>query len=302
MAQVIEIGAWSEFVSLVSGDDYRSWAFRGYADARWQVYSTLSRAFMTARVDPRAWQDQECRALRIFQRKAHLFLAQVPPHDDAFHWLSIMQHHGAPTRLVDFTWSPYVAAFFALERATQDAAVLAVCPPRLQASVSAVMPPIREHRREGYDFRGTGNYERYFQVNRYPMVFQGEPYVLNQRLIAQEGTFLVPGVLHRPIESLVSELPGCADAVVKFVLKTEGIRREAMRALYNMNITHATLFPDLDGLARSMAGELELHWAYDPVTMDELPGFEPMSQYRVRSVEHGVPAGSAVHPGDRASR
>jgi hypothetical protein len=31
-----------------------------------------------------------------------------------------------------------------------------------------------------------------------------------------------------------------------------------------MNITQASLFPDLDGLARSMAFELEFHWAYDP--------------------------------------
>jgi hypothetical protein len=31
-----------------------------------------------------------------------------------------------------------------------------------------------------------------------------------------------------------------------------------------MNITYATLFPDLDGLARSLAYELEFHWGYDP--------------------------------------
>ena len=37
-----------------------------------------------------------------------------------------------------------------------------------------------------------------------------------------------------------------------------------MRALYMMNITNATLFPDLDGLARSLAYELEFHWKYDP--------------------------------------
>ena len=39
-----------------------------------------------------------------------------------------MQHHGAPTRLIDFTWSPYVAAFFALERTLADGVVWAMNP------------------------------------------------------------------------------------------------------------------------------------------------------------------------------
>jgi hypothetical protein len=38
------------------------------------------------------------------------------------------------------------------------------------------------------------------------------------------------------------------------------MRGEAMRALYRMNITNATLFPDLEGLARSIAFELEIIW------------------------------------------
>jgi len=44
-----------------------------------------------------------------------------------------MQHHGAPTRLLDFSWSPYVAAFFALEAATRDSAVWAVNSGNLQS-------------------------------------------------------------------------------------------------------------------------------------------------------------------------
>jgi hypothetical protein len=44
-----------------------------------------------------------------------------------------------------------------------------------------------------------------------------------------------------------------------------------MYAFYNMNVTNATLFPGLDGMARSLAYELEFHWAYDPKTM-AIPG------------------------------
>ena len=53
--------------------------------------------------------------------------------------------------------------------------------------------------------------------------------------------------------------------LAKFVL-THPVREVAMRELYRMNITYATLFPDLDGLARSLGYELEFHWAYDPHT------------------------------------
>jgi len=51
--------------------------------------------------------------------------------------------------------------------------------------------------------------------------------------------------------------------IAKLVLRAK-LRRQALRELYRMNITYATLFPDLDGLARSLAFELESHWQFDP--------------------------------------
>ncbi len=46
-----------------------------------------------------------------------------------------------------------------------------------------------------------------------------------------------------------------------------------MRALYNMNMRYATLFPDRDGRAGAMAYERAFHWSYDPYTMKSHPGF-----------------------------
>ena len=56
--------------------------------------------------------------------------------------------------------------------------------------------------------------------------------------------------------------------MAKFVI-AQSVREVGMRELYRMNITYATLFPDLDGLARSMAYELEFHWGYNPRTMEQ---------------------------------
>jgi hypothetical protein len=74
----------------------------------------------------------------------------------------------------------------------------------------------------------------------------------------------VPGVLDVPVEDILSD---GESIMAKFVM-AHAVRETAMRELYRMNITFATLFPDLDGLARSMAYELEFHWAYNPRTLE----------------------------------
>ena len=113
---VFRLETWEAFLELVTHPPYSHWAFRGECDERWPLYSSLSRYLQNSGVAPEAWSQQEARILRIFKRKAHQFLDKPPDWDDDFQWLALMQHHGAPTRLIDFTWSPYVAAFFALER------------------------------------------------------------------------------------------------------------------------------------------------------------------------------------------
>jgi hypothetical protein len=92
----------------------------------------------------------------------------------------------------------------------------------------------------------------------------GEPFVMNTRLIAQSGTFIVAKQVGSPIEDIASAYDDPEDTLVKFELPAELVRPSGMRALFMMNITSATLFPDLDGLARSLAYELEFHWAHDP--------------------------------------
>jgi hypothetical protein len=113
-----------------------------------------------------------------------------------------------------------------------------------------------------------GNYEKYFLTNKQRIAIIGEPQRMNQRLIAQSGTFVMPGVLDVPIDTIVP-----ADSICRFTLDTQKLRKHAMAELYNMNISNATLFPGLDGLARSLAYELESHWAFDPVTMEEYKGY-----------------------------
>jgi hypothetical protein len=254
---VIRLRSWEEYLSIISDSPYQNWAFRGQKDASAPLYSALSRYFMAFHIDQRAWRDQEERILRVFKRKAIHFLDQVPDRDDDFQWLALMQDHGAPTRLLDFSWSPYVAAFFALHNTTEEGVIWACNPVEIQKKRELALDQ-------------AGSFRKHFLANKYPFAWLGEPHVMNRRLIAQSGTFLVPGILHESIEEILMSYSRPKDTLIKFILPANKIREKGMRELYRMNITQATLFPDLDGLARSLAYELEYHWAFDPRTMKRM--------------------------------
>jgi len=256
--RVFRLQSWEAFLKLVTNPPYSHWAFRGERDERWPLYSSLSRYLKNFGVATEAWPAQEERILRIFKRKAHQFLQRPPEWDDDFQWLALMQHHGAPTRLIDFTWSPYVAAFFALERTLADGVVWAMNPARVDSSRAP--KPTRMDPRDGANFR------RYFLKGNHRLIWMGEPHTMNRRLIAQSGTFAVPGVLDIAIEDMLRDADQ-EKILAKIVLKNS-VREVGMRELYRMNITFATLFPDLDGLAKSMGYELEFHWGYNHRTME----------------------------------
>ena len=252
--KVIRLRSWDEYLTIISDSPYQNWAFRGQRDASAPLFSALSRYLITFRIDPRAWAEQERRILRIFKRKAIHFLDHIPDRTDDFEWLALMQDHGAPTRLLDFSWSPYVAAFFALYNTTHEGVIWAC-------------NPLEVEKARKVDIEKPGGFRKTFLSASSSFVWLGEPHAMNRRLIAQSGTFLVPGVLGKPIEAILENYPNPENTLIKFILPADKIRNKGMRELYRMNITQATLFPDLDGLARSLAYELEFHWAYDPHTM-----------------------------------
>jgi hypothetical protein len=261
------IRSWGEFVDIIQGwQGFRNWCFRGQASAEWPLSTSLSRHIEVAKVSERVWMLQESRIRRIFRRKSHLFLTDLP--QDELEWLALMQHHGSPTRLLDFTWSPYVAAFFALERATADAAVWAINLPLLwdihaRRKIDGVSLRVA-------DPRDTAAFEKFYSVNKYGFVWQGDPFRMPQRVVAQSGTFLVSSHLGMTVENILGGYPGSGELLIQFVLETPKLRADAMASLYSMNITQATLFPGLDGLARSMAYEFEYSWLVDVQTSEEL--------------------------------
>lgn len=250
-----KVGSWDEFVAIARSLD--GWAFRGQRDASWPMLSSLSRKLNNFVQDKTCWQEREARAIRIFRRKAHNYISDLRILDDDLRCLALMQHHGAPTRLLDFTKSPFVAAFFALEDATDDAAVFALNTPALWNAKPINCPELTK---DTIDPRADGNFETYFASNTHEVVWLGEPNEMDRRLLAQSGTFVMPGVVDRPVEDILQGYPSPDTLLKKLIIPAKEIREECMRSLYRMNVTNATLFPDLDGLAKSIAFELEIIW------------------------------------------
>ncbi len=248
---------WFEFFELAEQLSRGGWAFRGQADANWPITSTLSR-YLQQYVDTQYWVERERRSISVFRRKAHHFLSDVSALEDGLRCLALMQHHGAPTRLIDFSKSPYVAAYFALERATGDAAVYALNTPWLWCKEGP--SGFANLDRSAIDPRLGQNLNQYFFSNQYPLVWPGEPRTMDSRIVSQSGTFVVPGVLDQSVNELLCGYDSQEALLIKIVLPYS-MRHEAIEGLYRMNITQATLFPDLDGLAKSIAGELEVEWA-----------------------------------------
>jgi hypothetical protein len=253
---------------IVEGADYLSaagWVFRGLAREEWELQTSLEREF------GRRGGDAERILVRHFLRRAPRLLQPhlVPDDDDTAAWLGLIQHYGGPTRLLDVTRSPYVALFFAFEPAGEgDRAVWAIQPVSCQFACMQIMADAERVSRGETHSRLTDHQRElvYSLVTREPHlhpafasfrpftgVFPLDPWKPDVRQSAQQAMFLCAA---NPAVSFSANLANHPTNVhrtpiYKFVLPAS-IREEALTHLSRMNVIAATLFPDLDGLARSL--------------------------------------------------
>src|SRR5262249_30079472 len=104
------------------------WVFRGQSNHEWDLKTKLEREFESAKVPNEKRGYFEEGLVREFQRRLQAAedRASVPALENVLGWLALMQHHGAPTRLLDCSYSFFVALFFAVENTSTDAAVYAI--------------------------------------------------------------------------------------------------------------------------------------------------------------------------------
>lgn len=87
------------------------WVFRGQSNSDWSLQTTLERGAYVNSSNVRDIPKIEKKILDKFQRRAFHYLERLPEKENILEWLSLIQHHGGPTRLLDFSYSYYVSLF-----------------------------------------------------------------------------------------------------------------------------------------------------------------------------------------------
>lgn len=209
-----------EFHEFIQSQSRASVIYRGVSRNHYELIPKLGR--LGVKGERLKWIEQVL--IRRFKNEALPYLAYHPKSD--WEWLSLAQHHGLPTRLLDWSHSGLVAVFFATEKDDEtDAAVYVY---RLKYLIP----------------RGGEDRDPFKPENS---VRKFHPVHLTARIKAQSGVFTI----HRtPTHATKSNL------VIRLIIPAE-LKAAFRTMLFRYGVTHASLFPDLDGLCKHLQWVVE---------------------------------------------
>jgi hypothetical protein len=231
------IETWSEFkqwARSVKAQD-RDSIFRGMPRASYDLNTSFHR---TGRVDLERYRD--------FDHPTFVDIAETigglkfdKDADGAGASLGFAQHHGYPTPLLDWTESPYIAAYFAFVE-------------RLENNDSGDADPVRIYHLNG-NFVNTNRPFVIQMADVYPRVWIFRPKSKgNQRLVYQQGIFLHSNIVG--IEPYLLYLSRKHKIeTIRAIEMPAAMAREAIEELSYMGVNHLSLFPGLDGAAKFAA-------------------------------------------------
>lgn len=236
----------------VTGRRRDTGVYRGSSNAESPLLTSLARL---GGIDPpHTKADLEDHILRNFIRYARPHLGTETTND--WEHLVSAQHHGVPTRLLDWTYSPLVAAFFAtrtdLTRSETDRAVWRLDWKSVHdkfgfPGVSLLIKDLDEL------FGKDGHFTPWALIRRgaqRDFACLLEPPSLDQRIVAQAAVFTLCSDKTRSFDDFLDE-HGLADALTKYVVPAREVGR-LRDQLDLVGVDERRLFPDLDGVAAAI--------------------------------------------------
>ena len=232
--------------------------FRGLSNKRYDLQTTLMRLGGN-------FKQLEYHLLRNFRKYAQLGNADNTYSD--WKWLTVAQHHGLPTRLLDWTFSPFVALHFLTQNQNdydKDGAVWCVdfgkahsyLPGKFKEEIHKINSTVFTI---GMIERTVKDIQELEQLSNEEFVVFFEPPSLDDRIVNQYALF---SMMNKGDSHLDHFFETHNDMFIKYIIPKE-IKWEIRNKLDQANITERMLFPGLDGLAQW----LKRHYGPAPKTI-----------------------------------
>lgn len=238
--------------------DHRLHSFRGQRESEWKLESSMTRTLKTNPILANRGVLAETATIKLFQKNAHLYDNNYKHFKESdFAKLTYIQHHGAPTRLLDLTSSKYIALFFAFDGVDMSSRGKYVriwyFDNRELRNKTKELSSIAE------DVDISENPEiiwsDFVQGNTNDSLFVLTPSINSKRSHIQQGSFICSGNIQKSVHEIYKNH---YREIIHFVDINKSLMYEVHKLLRDVNLSHSTLYGGIDGYAKDVSNRLLL--------------------------------------------
>jgi hypothetical protein len=263
---------WQDYLKKWENMTLEDWILRGQScqgSEKISLMSGLERALTSYDIPFSKAPEIEEWMIREFQRK-YKGMDSHTVNADTLYCLSLMQHHGCPTRLLDFTYSPYIAAFFAVadmsveQRARREAFVFCFSHKWINQSARKNIDDDLFRKRFDKTVKEE-SFKPLYMEKKGSFIVAENPHQLHERLSIQKGVFIIQGDITKKLMQNIELMNDWQSEENVIIYKLKIDTGEELKKIYEdlrlMNITHESLFPGLQGFGKSF--KQNLYWYRD---------------------------------------